>query len=142
MKFETYNLSLKERLKKQIKQFKKYCYISVASGVLMFTLLFLFTSLLNIYYLLSLTMAYTITVTGNFILNKIFIFNRFHPESLSKQYSQFFIVSFSGFIGNFIALYVLVSYFKWGYLFAQLLISAVGLPLLFFCYRNLVFSFR
>jgi len=137
-----YNLSFKHRIKRQLKNFRRYCYISLCSSGVLFILLFIFTSLFNIYYILSFTMAFTMSTTLNFILNKIYIFNFFNPKRLTKQYYQFFIVGFSAFSVNIILLYVLVEFFHFYYLVAQLTIGLVGLPILFIIHRRLVFSHK
>ncbi len=137
-----YNLSFKHRVKRQLKNFRRYCYISLCSSGVLFTLLFIFTSLLNIYYILSFIMAFAISATLNFTLNKIYTFNFFNPKRLAKQYYQFFIVSFSAFSVNIILLYILVEFFHSYYLVAQLTIGLVGSPILFIIHRRFVFSHK
>jgi len=135
-----YEPSLRRAMKRQISHFKNYCYVSFANGALMFLLLFVFTSIFQIFYIFSLIIASLITMTSSFILNKIYIFNKFSAKELSKQYYHFFIVGFSAFFVNLISLYLLVRIFGLHYLLAQLLIVVVSLPLLFFSHKKFVFK--
>jgi len=137
---EFYRLSLKDRVKRQIDKFKRYCYTSFISASLMFLLLFIFTSTLHIYYLISFVMAFVVSLTLSFVLNKLYTFNSFNPTKITKQYSYFFIVSIVAFIGNFLALYVLVGIVGLWYLLAQLIIGLVGLPILFLSHKRYVFA--
>lgn len=140
-KVKLYRLRLKGRIKRQIKQFRIYCYTSFISAGLMFFLLFFFTSLLHIYYLLSLIMVYVVTITTSFILNKMYVFKLFNPTKLTKQYHHFFVISIVSFVVNFFALYILVKFIGMWYLLAQLLIGLIGLPILFLSHKKFVFSY-
>jgi putative flippase GtrA len=139
-KIKFYKITLKQKIKKQIRQFRIYCYTSLMSAVFMFIFLFIFTSLFHIFYLFSLFVVYGITVSVSFVLNKLYVFNLFNPKKLSKQYYHFFIISGLAFIGNFLALYILVEFVDLYYLFAQLCIGLVGLPILFISHKRFVFS--
>lgn len=141
-KIQLYKLSLRKRLGRQFEQFKKYCYTSIFSSLLVFVLFFVSTSILHIYYLLSFVVVYIIGVSFSFVINKFYIFNLFTPKRLSKLYFQFFIIDFFAFIGNLMLLYILVDFFNIWYLLAQLFIILVGSPILFMGYKNLVFSHK
>jgi len=136
-----YNLSFKSRVKRQLKKFKRYCYISLCSSSVLFILLFIFTSILKIYYLFSFIMAFILSTTLNFTLNKIYIFNFFNPKRLTRQYYEFFIIGFSVFFVNVALLYIFVEFFHFYYLLAQLTIGLIGLPILFLIHKKVVFSY-
>ncbi len=140
VEIRTYNYNLTERFKRRFKQLRLYCITSVASGALMFLLLFIFTSLIGYHYLISLTISFILTTTASFVFNKIFVFKTFNPKKLTQQYYEFFIVSISVYVVNFIFLFILVDLFNMWYLLAQFLISIVGLPILYMVHRKLVFS--
>ncbi len=142
LKLETYKISFKDRIKRNLKKFKKYCYISLLSGSLLLVFLFTFTSLLRIYYLLSFIFASIISITLNFLLNRIYNFNNFNPKRLPKLYSEFLVISVASFSLNAILLYILVSIFKIFYLLAQFLIGILGLPILFLVHKKIVFNHR
>jgi putative flippase GtrA len=139
-KVKLYRLTFRQRVKRKIEQFKMYCYTSFASAALMFLLLYVFTSLLGIHYLLSLVMVYVISITTSFILNKVYVFRLFNPTSLTKQYRHFFIIGIASFLANFIFLFILVDLVGLWYLLAQLIIASIGLPILFLSHEKFVFS--
>lgn len=136
----TYKPSMKDNIKWHFKHFRIYCFTSFIDAILMFGLLFILTTIFKIHYILSFTITYIIITTNSFILNKLFVFKFFNPKKLHKQYSQFFIVSVTAFILNFIALYFLVEFLGVWYLLAQLIIATVGLPPLYLSHRIMVFN--
>ncbi len=141
-KIKLYNLSLKQRAKRHIYSFRKYCYIMGIGAAILFSLLFVFTSLFKVHYLLSLFFAYIVSISLNFFLSKKVIFNNFSPKRAHKQYYEFFIVSMGGFFGNLIFLFILVDLVGLWYLLAELIIGFFGLPLMFLTHKKIVFSHK
>lgn len=142
-KIQTYKLTLNQRVnlyKRQFQQFKRYCFIALFSGVIMLMALFIFTSYLSFFYLVSFVFSYILMTLVSFVLNKKYVFKIFNPKSLSKQYKEFFIVGVVAFVLNFIALYILVDVYHIYYLLGQIIIWIIGAPWLFITHKLLVFS--
>jgi len=139
---ETYNLTLKQKVSRQIDSFKRFCYITTVCAVILYSLLFILTSLFNIYYLFSFVIAYAISITLAFILDKKFVFSSFSPKTIRRQYKEFIYVYLISFIVNIIALYVLVEYAGIWYLLSQLIIGITLTPLLFLLVKLFVFSHK
>ena len=137
---EYYKPSLKQSVKWYFKHFKVYCYTSFIGGTLMFSLLYIFTSVFKIHYLFSLTLVYIIITINAFLLNRFFVFKLFNPKKIHKQYSQFFIVSLIFYLLNSFFLYVLVEIFGFWYLLAQLIIGVIGFPVTYLTHKHIVFS--
>jgi len=142
MRFKTYKISIKERIERHFENFKKYCIINLISGFKMLLLLFILTSIFNVFYLLSFLLSSLFSITLDFVLNKKYTFNKFNPKTIYKQYSDFFIVSFSSFIINFILLFIFVEYLHLWYLLSQLLISFILAPLRFLIHQKRTFSHK
>ena len=139
-KFMTYDLTLKQKLTYHIVSFRKFCYTTIACAVLLYTLFFIFTSLLHVHYILSFVIAYPIAMSFAFMANKIWVFNSFNPKAISRQYVQFFYVYMATFIVNLILLYILVEFAGFWYLLAQLVIGIIITPLVFLVTKIVVFS--
>ncbi len=142
MKVKTYNIGVKKRVKRHFKEIKHYLFACCINGVIMFVMLYFLTSIFNLHYLISLVFVYILVVTSGFFFNKYWIFNNFNPKRMHKMYSEFFLVSFIGFILNMSLLYLLVDVVGVFYLFAQLIIVIPGFPLVFTLHKNIVFSHR
>lgn len=136
-----YKPSIKQSVRWHFKYFKVYCYTSIIGAILMFSLLYIFTDVFKIYYIISFTIVYIIVTTNAFLLDRFFVFRLFNPKRMHKQYYRFFIISIVAYIINLTFLYILVHFFDIWYLLAQLIISVVGLPLLYLSHRNMVFSY-
>jgi|SRR3989344_460625 len=137
-----YKRNLQYRIKMNLKVFKIYTYTSILGAIIMFLTLFILTSAFRIYYILSFIIAFIISLTVNFILNRVYTFRKFNPKKLSRQYFEFFLVSISAFLANLISLYILVELFHIFYLLSQLIISLIGLPMLYLVNKKLVFSHK
>ena len=139
-KIAVYKPTIKQTLNWHFKHFKIYCYTSVIGAVLMFSLLYISTSVLKIHYMLSFTIVYAIVATTSFILSKFLVFRFFSPKRFHKQYCQFFAISLVFYILNLISLFIIVNFFGVWYLLAQFIISVIGLPVVYLIHRKIVFE--
>jgi putative flippase GtrA len=105
------------RLKRPI----KYMFSTGITFVIEFFLLWLFTDVFNIYYLLSATLAFVITVSIGYILNRWFVFKGSTRRHL-HAYINFFFISLGGLLIVIGGLFVLVGVFNVHYLLARILI--------------------
>tara|TARA_Y100000310_G_C20375856_1_gene665710 strand:- start:130 stop:582 length:453 start_codon:yes stop_codon:yes gene_type:complete len=135
-----YRPSIKQMVKWHFKHFKLYSYTSVIGAVLLFSLLYLLTSVFKIHYILSFTIAYILVTTNAYFLNRLLVFRVFNPKRIHKQYYEFFISSVGAYVLNVFFLYIFVNFLNIWYLLAQAIICIVGLPLLYMAHRHIVFS--
>ncbi len=136
-----YKRSIKARAKQQLEQFKSYLKISLICAGILFILLFLFTSVLRIHYLISFLISFAIAGSFNFFLNRYRTFRGFNPIKLTKLYYKFFVVSSSSFLLNILFLFLLVNFFNIWYLLAQFYIALIGLPIMYFVHKKWTFDF-
>ena len=141
-KLELYRLNLKSRIRNNIKDLKKYCIILNVGLVLMLFLLYLLTSIFNIYYLVSFIIAYIIALSFDFLLVRKFIFNNFNPKSIHAQYLRFIYSDLAFFLINIILLRIFVEKIHLFYLLSQIAISIILFPMKFFWNKSHVFSHK
>ncbi len=141
-KIKYYNLPLIDRAMCHFEEISDSIFISLISGIILFSFLFSLTTIFQMHYLFSLFLSYIVMISVSFILNKKYIFNMFNPKRLHEQYYQFFIVSISGFLINAIFLNLLVEILEINYLISQSVIVIIGFPALFTFYKNWVFSYK
>jgi len=118
-------------------QFIKFSIVGGVGTVVNLAVLYSFTELLNIHYIISAFFAFVVAVTINFILNKIWTFNENIKEKAIKKYTQFFIISILALVVNLFFLYIFVEYFDMWYMFAQLLAILISLIINFFGNKRL-----
>lgn len=102
------------------KKMLKYLSIGIVGTIIDFCVLFLFTDILNIFYLFSVVISYTIGVSTNFLLNKKYTFkSKTNFVKTIKTFSSYYLVSlsslliilvFMSFFVEFLNLHYLASY--------------------------------
>lgn len=103
------------------------------------TLLYLFTSIVGIWYIFSAVIAYMISISVSFTLQKFWTFSH---HSLKKTYSEIFwyiVNNVFSLVINIAGLYVLVEYVSMWYLAAQFILLVLIAIWSFFIYRFLIF---
>ncbi|NVN96689.1 glycosyltransferase family 2 protein [Candidatus Nomurabacteria bacterium] len=126
--------------KRVIYEFIKFSCVGLIGTFVNISVLYLFTDLYNIYYILSAIIAFIVAVTINYILNKLWTFNEKLSYYLVSKYFNFFAVSLMALSVNLIFLYVFTEYFKIYYIFSQVI--AIGLSLIINFIGNKIWTFR
>lgn len=108
-------------------QFRKFAAVGLIGSIINIIILYILTDFLNIYYIVSAVCAFVISMTHNFILNKIWTFKeKFghigkNTKKTIKQYGKYFVASISVLCVNLIFLYIFVEYIGLHYLLAQII---------------------
>ena len=97
-------------IKKDFKKFIIYCFFGGIAALVYLGLLYVFTSILNIYYILSVILSQPFAILTNFYLNKYYNF-RIHTQKTHIQLIKFTIVVLGGIGINVILLYIFVEFF-------------------------------
>ncbi len=128
--------------KPNLGQLIKFCMVGGVGTIINLVILFLLVEFLNVWYLFSAIFAFIIAVTNNFILNKFWTFESYSKKKsvLTKQYTQFFIISLFALGVNLIFLYIFVEYFNLWYIFSQFLAILIALSINFI--GNKIWIFR
>jgi len=127
-----------KHLKKRA-QFLKYCVGGGTAFIVDFSLLYIFTEFLGLWYLWSATASFVIAVYVNYLIQKFWTFKS------SGQYAlrQFLVFTAAQIVGLFInntALYVLVESFGLWYMFSKAIAAAVVLIWNFWASKMFVFN--
>lgn len=121
-------------------QIVRFLIVGVIVLVCNITLLYVFTSLLGIWYLGSSVIAYVLAVILNFSLQKWWVFEHLTTGKIRQQFSLYGIVSLVYLALNTLSMYVLVDHFHVLYLYAQICITGVLSLLNFWVNRRFVFA--
>lgn len=103
----------------------KYSAISLSGEVIDFSVLYLLTSFLGLYYILSGIISYTTAILSNYFLNRKFTF-KYHSPNLKQQVKDvisYFFVSLTGLIINILLLAFVVEVIALHYLLAKILVN-------------------
>ncbi len=119
---------MKELLRHHIIKHQRPVKYLIAGGTAAFvdlTLIYFFTDILGVWYLLSACLAFVIAFFVSFFLQKFWTFSDKDKERMYKQMTVYLIVSLTNLIINTIGMYVLVDGFKVWYMLAQFIISGL-----------------
>jgi len=122
-----------------IKQFGKFAVVGFTGTLVHLIVLFVLTEYFGVYYIVSSIFAFIFAVTNNFILNKIWTFNKTSRGRNIERYISFFIIAIIAFFVNLSILYFLTEYFGVYYMFSQLIAIAFSLWINFIGNRLLTF---
>jgi putative flippase GtrA len=105
-------------------QFFRY-FISGGTAFLAYmVLLFILTEYLGIFHLLSLVIAYSISIGLNFIISKFFVFQNRNKRAIG-QLCKFFTIAFTGLLLQFLFVYIGTELLHMEYLIANIIASAI-----------------
>lgn len=112
-------LSYGNYVRKIYREFFKYALVGVTGTVINLLFLYIFTSVLGIYYLLSATFSFIIAVTNNYFLNKVWTFGEKIRHKVFTKWGKFLAISIIGLGVNLIFLFFFTSVLGIYYLVSQ-----------------------
>ena len=127
-----------EFLVKTLRHHKIFVKFIIAGGIATlvdFSLLFVFTDIFKIWYVLSASLAFMFAFVISFHLQKFWTFRDGSRHKIYKQVFIYFLVTFSSLIINAIGMYILVEYFNIWYMLAQVIIGGFLAGGNFFIYK-------
>lgn len=110
------------------------------SAVVDLGLLYVFTDILHIWYLLSAVMAFGVAFGVSFTLQKFWTFDDQALDVIHKQLARYMLLALFGLGINTFAMYALVDHGDVHYLMAQITASAFIAVMNFFAYKHLIFT--
>lgn len=119
---------IKKLLDKHAKNFLLYVICGGIATLVDIASLYFFTDILEIYYLISVVLAFPLGVLTNYALNKYFNFRNFSSEHF-QQLTKFTLVALGGLLLNVIIIYISVEFFGLWYIFSKCV--AAGLVLFY-----------
>lgn len=136
---------------KSLSEFIKFSIVGVSGIIVNLATLYVFKKILTIYisakydalpFKISLVIAFLISLTTNFLLNRKFTFIQGTERHIFKQYVEFFIFALFAFVVNWffsVYLYESYEYFTSNYMLAALLGILLGMMVNFFGSKFVVF---
>ncbi|MGD2248864.1 MAG: GtrA family protein [Candidatus Methanofastidiosia archaeon] len=107
-------------------QFIKFCIVGSIGGVITLGVLYGLTEFLNIWYMISAGIAFTLAVSNNFVLNKYWTFKDSTPK-IYHQFVIFFVINVTSLVINLSVLYVITEFMEIWYVKAQIAAILVAL---------------
>jgi putative flippase GtrA/glycosyltransferase involved in cell wall biosynthesis len=118
----------------------RYFLCGITAATLNIFSLYLFTDILGIWYLLSSILAFVVSLVVSFTLQKFVVFEDNKTQSLSSQFSKFFVVSILGVVTNTILVYLCVEVFGVWYIFSQIIAGFFVMIQNFILYKLFIFN--
>lgn len=112
-------------MKKILKQFYKFSLVGVAAFLIDYGLLFVFTESLQMHYLLSSMLSFTVATVFNYIYSTKYVFECREEQSKAGQFIFFVLLSACGLLLNSILMKMLVERLELHYMFAKLFSAVV-----------------
>ena len=100
-------------------QFIRYGFVAVVAFVIDFGLLYVFTQYLHIFYLLSATLSFFISLFFNYLLSVAWVFPS-DPKKRRTQIIAFIIIGLVGLVLNLIIIWMLSEFFAVYYLVSKI----------------------
>lgn len=118
---------IQNALKKDfITKFLKFAVIGGIGTFINLGILFIFTEILAIYYIVSEIIAFVASLTNNYFLNKRWTFRETIEEKVFLKYSKYFLICVLSLLINLSVLFILVELFSVWYIIAEIFAIMVG----------------
>ncbi len=114
----------------------KYSTMTLVSNIYDYSLIFIFTDIINLHYLVSGVIAYVSAVLVNYLLNRRYTF-KFQPKNVLDAFYAFlryFSVSFIGMILTLGIMTLLVEFLDINYMLSKLIASIIVLFYVYFAH--------
>jgi putative flippase GtrA len=130
---------LNENINKHF-QVIKYLIAGGLGTVVSLALLYFFTDIIGIWYLVSASLAFIISFFVSFFLQKFWTFADADREAMRRQIAAFLLVSLINFALNGLLMLLFVEVFKIWYMSAQLVASGLIAIESYFIYKIFIFN--
>ena len=108
-------------MRKLINQFIKFAGVGTAAFFIDYGLMIFFTEVFNIYYLVSATMSFTISVIFNYAASMRFVFTHRTDLSRKREFIIFIVLSAMGLLLNNVGMYIGVDVLRIDYRITKIL---------------------
>jgi len=121
-------------------QFYRYLFVGGLAFVLDFTVLFVLTNYLNLYYIFSATISFLLGSVVNYYLCIAWIFPQRNMKSKMTEFWLFKVIGFSGVFLNALVMYTATHFFGIYYLVSKVISAAIVFSWNFFVRKFFLFS--
>ncbi len=126
--------------KETFKHMIKFAIVGSVGAVINFSILYYLTEFFKIYYIFSQIVGFTVAVTSNYILNKLWTFKRKIDEEFILTFFEYVFINLISLALNLCILFILVEFFKVWYIYAEVVATGFGFLVNF--YGNKFWTFR
>lgn len=112
-------------MKKLIAQFMKFGVVGVIAFIIDFGVMVFLTEVFHVPYLISTTVAFTVSVIFNYIASMRYVFKRKDDMSRRREFIIFVILSVIGLILNDLFMWVFVDFFFIDYRIAKIITTVL-----------------
>lgn len=121
-------------------QLVRYFFSGGIAAVTDLGLLYLLTDRLEVWYLWSAILAFSVAVVVSFTLQKFWTFEDHTSPQPHRQFALYLFVAVSNLVLNTLLMYLLVDSLKLNYIFAQVIVAGLIAVGSFFIYRRFIFQ--
>ena len=121
------NKLLKEKTDNLLLQFFRYIFVGGTAFVIDFGLLYVFTTYLGIYYLISAVLSFLISVLVNYVMSTKWVFNQDKINNKLVEFNLFILISTIGLVFTEIILYLLTDMCGIYYMISKIIASILVL---------------
>ena len=121
------NKLLKEKTDNLLLQFFRYIFVGGTAFVIDFGLLYVFTTYLGIYYLISAVLSFLISVLVNYVMSTKWVFNQDKINNKLVEFNLFILISTIGLVFTEIILYLLTDICGIYYMISKIIASILVL---------------
>ncbi|MBR3161661.1 MAG: GtrA family protein [Bacilli bacterium] len=120
-----------------VKQLLKFGIVGGIAFLIDFFVLYFCTDILNIHYLISSIISFTVSVIFNYILSVKWVFNVNNDNSKKKNFIVFIVLSIIGLLINELIMYIMVDKFKIYYMLSKI-VSTIVVMIFNFITRKII----
>jgi putative flippase GtrA len=114
--------------------------ISGSLGVLVhLVFLYIFVNYFNIWYLLATCLAFCISATTGYLMQKFFTFKN-DSKNIKTQFATYFVFNIGTFVLNILMMYLFVDYLNIIYLVAQVLACFLNAIISYLVFNKFIFK--
>lgn len=112
-------------MKKILKQFCRFSVVGVVAFLIDYGLLFAFTDILHMHYLLSSMLSFSVATIFNYVYSTKYVFECREEQSKAGQFTVFLLLSACGLLLNSMLMKTLVESMELYYMFAKLFSAVI-----------------
>ncbi|MGC9309213.1 MAG: GtrA family protein [Candidatus Nanoarchaeia archaeon] len=128
------------RYKQGFQCLTKFMIAGISFACLGIILLYIFTDIIGIFYLLSAILTFIICSTGNFLINKKYTFQESIREGIARKYIGFIAINTSALFVNLFFLALLTEVIGIYYLLSYIVAMCCAFFINFFGVKTLIFK--
>lgn len=104
----------------------KFAFVGALGTVVNLSILYTLTEFFNVYYIISETIGFLVSVLHNYILNKIWTFKENLHERIFTKYFKYIIINLISLCINLTILFILVEFYGFWYIFAEVVAISIA----------------